>query len=178
MATRQAIPLLCVLYGHCTRPLFYSPWKNHTQYHKGGEQVNPQDVGLIRMDSDMSKQKIITVTRDDCEWQYFTVGGHGGSGKDTSNTGVRVKHPPSGAVGEARESRSQGQNRRAAWRRMAESAAFRAWARTLTTDIKKVTEQVESAMDPKNLKVEVKDKDGRWAETRLSLEDSPPDFGD
>ena len=27
---------------------------NHTQYHKGGEQVNPQDVGLTRRDSDMS----------------------------------------------------------------------------------------------------------------------------
>ncbi len=38
----------------------------------------------------MSKQLLFSVTIKDCKCDAFTVGGRGGSGKDTSNTGVRV----------------------------------------------------------------------------------------
>lgn len=78
------------------------------------------------------KKLLFSVTMADCDLQTFTVGGHGGSGKDTSNTGVRIIHRASGAVGEGREERSQVSNKRRAWRRMAESPAFRAWHRVET----------------------------------------------
>jgi hypothetical protein len=54
----------------------------------------------------MEKSKLFSVMIKDCEVQTFTVGGHGGSGKDTSNNGCRVIHRASGAVGEGREYRS------------------------------------------------------------------------
>ena len=44
------------------------------------------------------KHLLFSVTRKDLIRQTFTVGGHGGGGKDTSNSGVRLIHPLSGAV--------------------------------------------------------------------------------
>jgi protein subunit release factor A len=72
---------------------------------------------------------LFSLTRKDFEMQTFTVGGHGGSGKDTSNSGVRIIHPASGAVGEGREFRSNAMNRKAAFERLAKSKKFRDWHR-------------------------------------------------
>jgi protein subunit release factor A len=38
------------------------------------------------------KKLLFTITIKDCRVDSFTVGGNGGSGKDTSNTGARVTH--------------------------------------------------------------------------------------
>lgn len=75
------------------------------------------------------KKLLFSVTMKDLEMQTFSVGGPGGGGKDTSNSAVRLIHPPSGAVGEGRESRSNTQNRRAAFKHLAESKKFKDWHR-------------------------------------------------
>lgn len=36
------------------------------------------------------KELLFSVTMKDLEMQTFSVGGHGGGGKDTSNSGVRL----------------------------------------------------------------------------------------
>jgi protein subunit release factor A len=113
----------------------------------------------------MKKRLLFSVTIADCKVQTFTVGGHGGAGKDTSNTGVRIIHPPSGAKGEARESRSQLDNKRTAFKRMAESPAFAAWVKLKAAQLageKSVDEKVEEALAAKNLKVERRGEDGKW----------------
>jgi protein subunit release factor A len=63
----------------------------------------------------------------DCRVDTFRVSGAGGQHRDKTSNGVRVTHPPSGAVGESREGRSQLQNKKTAFRRMAESVAYRNW---------------------------------------------------
>lgn len=78
------------------------------------------------------RKPVVTVTRKDLIRQTFTVGGNGGSGKDTSNTGVRFIHPPSGASGEARDSRSQKQNEIEAFRRMCGREGFVRWLKLET----------------------------------------------
>lgn len=72
----------------------------------------------------MSKHKVLSVTAADCELQTFTSGGPGGQHQNRSQTGVRFIHRASGARGEARDERSQLQNKKLAWRRMAESKGF------------------------------------------------------
>jgi protein subunit release factor A len=69
------------------------------------------------------------VTIKDCRVQTFRAGGSGGQNQNVRDTGVRIIHAPSGAVGEARDSRHQKQNKRSAFRRMAESKEFQTWAR-------------------------------------------------
>jgi hypothetical protein len=38
------------------------------------------------------KKLLFSVTMNDCDVQTFTVKGNGGSGKDTSQTGIRIVH--------------------------------------------------------------------------------------
>lgn len=72
----------------------------------------------------MAKEKILSVTLADCRVDYFRAGGKGGQKQNKTNSGVRVVHPPSGAVGEGRDQRSQLANKRAAFSRMAHSDKF------------------------------------------------------
>lgn len=73
------------------------------------------------------RERVLSVTLADCRVDTFHAGGKGGQNQNTRDTGVRIVHPPSGAVGESREERSQLQNKRAAFRRMAATAAFKLW---------------------------------------------------
>ncbi len=100
----------------------------------------------------MPKQLLFSVTMKDLEMQTFSVGGHGGGGKDTSNSGVRLVHPPSGAVGEGREARSNTLNRRSAFTKLAASKEFQRWhkaecARRLGRAFMETPEQILSRVD-------------------------------
>jgi len=75
------------------------------------------------------KHLLFSVTRKDLIRQTFTVGGHGGGGKDTSNSGVRLIHPPSGAVGEGREHRTNTMNERSAFKKLIQTKEFLKWHR-------------------------------------------------
>lgn len=70
---------------------------------------------------------LFSVTLKDCDVDTFRAGGNGGQNQNKRDTGVRVTHRASGAVGTARDERSQLQNKKLAFRRMAESKLFQAW---------------------------------------------------
>jgi protein subunit release factor B len=114
------------------------------------------------------KQHLFSVTMDDCRLETFTAGGNGGQNQNRRNTGVRITHLASGAVGEARDSRSQLQNKKAAWTRMAKSPEFQKWIRRETAKYetgKTIEQEVTEQMLPHNLRVEVV-ADGKWVNER------------
>jgi len=108
----------------------------------------------------------VSVTLADCEVQTFRAGGKDGQNQNKRDTGVRVIHHPSGARGESREERSQLANKKSAFRRMAESEAFRAWVRLQAGEDALMIAAVERELWPDRTKVEVKDENGQWVEQR------------
>lgn len=112
------------------------------------------------------RQLMFSVTLADCEVQTFRSGGPGGQNQNKRDTGVRIIHHPSGARGECREERSQFENKKRAFRKMANSPMFTAWVARQSHEYKKMEARVQTWVaqqmeDETLLKVEVFDK-GRW----------------
>jgi protein subunit release factor A len=101
---------------------------------------------------------LFSVTIKDCDVESFTVGGAGGGGKDTANTGCRITHRASGAQGKATDTRSWQKNRILAFGRMARSKVFQDWhkiecARRLGQAVS-IENTLDDLMLDKNLKIE------------------------
>jgi protein subunit release factor B len=107
------------------------------------------------------KEKVLSVTIHDCEVQTFRSGGKGGQNQNKRDTGVRIIHPPSGAVGESREERSQLQNKKKAWLKMVGSLKFKLWIKQQAGVSAVAIAEVERDMLPYNLNIEKK-VNGKW----------------
>ena len=111
---------------------------------------------------------LFSVTLADCEVSHMRAGGPGGQNQNKRDTATLIIHRPSGARGESREERSQLQNKKNAFHRMASHPAFVFWVHQevrrreghIATEV-----AVDRALrDPKQIRVEVKDSEGRWTE--------------
>jgi len=83
----------------------------------------------LKKDMEYQKQKfnnhLFTLNKKDFEIQTFRSGGSGGQHQNKTNTGVRIIHKKSGAVGESREHKSQLQNKKAAFTRLTKTDKFK-----------------------------------------------------
>jgi hypothetical protein len=112
----------------------------------------------------MPKKKLFSVTIHDCKVETFRSGGPGGQNQNKVESGVHIRHLPSGSVAESREHRTQLENKRAAFLRLTKLPQFNYWIGQMTGKIKtdeEVTRQVGQDMVDSNLKVEVK-SNGKW----------------
>lgn len=109
------------------------------------------------------RELAFSVTLKDCVVDIFKVGGNGGQKVNKTNSGVRITHPPSGAIGKCTETRSQLQNKKIAWRRMCETSEFKLWVKKELGQDEIVNAQVERAMWPVNIKTETI-VDGEWSD--------------
>ena len=109
------------------------------------------------------KQLLFSVTKDDCKWDYFRCPGKGGQKVNKTSSGVRCTHPPSKAVGQSCDERSQHLNKRIAFKRMANTKEFKKWheieVARQTGALDLIHKQVEQEM--KKIQVEVKEN-GKW----------------
>ncbi len=104
------------------------------------------------------KKLLFSVTKKDFEIQTFRSGGPGGQNQNKVSSGVRLIHRASGAIGEARDSRSQLNNKKAAFSRLVNSPKFKAWIKIESARRLGIRDEIEKRVDdmmnPKNLKVE------------------------
>ena len=75
------------------------------------------------------RRPLFSIKKSEYDVQSFRSGGPGGQHQNKSNTGIRIVHRASGARGEARERRSQLQNKRLAFRRLIDSPEFQLWVK-------------------------------------------------
>jgi hypothetical protein len=101
------------------------------------------------------RERVLHLTRDDFKWDYYRASGNGGQNRNKRDTAVRCTHAPSGAVGNAADERTQGKNRKLAFKRCTDDPKFRRWlaiehARTIVGRDRWVDQQ----MRPENLLIE------------------------
>jgi len=110
---------------------------------------------------------LFSVTRADCDWEFLRGSGKGGQNRNKVSTACRCTHRASGAVGYAEDTRSQVDNRRLAFQRMAATKAFQDWQRVEAARrmgvLTSAEEEVARQMAPRNLRIEGKDEHGRWS---------------
>ena len=112
------------------------------------------------------KRKLLfRVTAKDCQWEYYRGSGKGGQKKQKTSSAVRCYHEPSGAKGQAQDTRSQRQNKQLAFRRMFETKRFQQWiklkAAQITGDIIEAKRYAEKEIRSSNIRVEVREN-GKW----------------
>jgi len=112
------------------------------------------------------RKPYLSVTLADCDVQTKRGSGAGGQNRNKRDTAVRIVHRASGAVGESQEERSQLQNKKTAFRRMAESKTFQLWLKRQMGQEDIIKAKVEREMWPVNLKTEVQ-QDGKWVEKKI-----------
>jgi len=115
------------------------------------------------------KELVFSLTRKDFEIQFFKGSGPGGQNRNKVETGVRIIHKESGAVGQAEDSREQLTNRKNALKRLADSPKFKLWLAKKLHEIeigKTVEELVDEMMEEKNIKIECVNENGNWEEEK------------
>jgi hypothetical protein len=110
------------------------------------------------------KELLFSVTEKDLTIQTFHAGGPGGQNQNKTSSGVRIIHKESGAVGEARDTRSQLENKRAALKRMTETKTFKLWVNRVCAEIdtgETIDQRVDKMMKSENIKEEI-NIEGKW----------------
>jgi len=116
----------------------------------------------------MRKRELLySLSKKDFKVQTFKSGGPGGQHQNKTNSGVRIIHTDSGAVGESREQKSQHANKKIAFKRLIEHSKFKIWNVRKCNEIidgKTIDEIVKELMNERNLKFEIISEDGKWEE--------------
>lgn len=125
------------------------------------------------------KELLFSVTAKDCEWSYTKGTGAGGQKRNKTSSAVHCTHRPSGAHGYSEASRSQHDNKREAFVKMAESQEFQKWNRMEAMRRMGVLDEINHKVDQEmlyNTKIEIR-IDGVWTEVKPHmLVDDPEDF--
>ena len=121
------------------------------------------------MDESRNRTLLFSVTAKDCVFIPTKGSGKGGQKRNKTSNAMYCKHPPSGAMGYAEDTRSQDKNKRLAFVRMAKSKKFKLWSDIEAAKkmgvIDRVQTYVEQEMNnPSHVRIEVKDEKGRWVE--------------
>lgn len=126
----------------------------------------------------MEKKLLFSVTAKDCEWSYTRGSGNGGQKKNKTSSAVHCMHRPSGAHGYSEASRSQADNKRDAFVKMAQSDKFQKWNKLEAMKRCGILDEIDRKVAEEMTKVKIEIRvDGKWTEVKEHmLVDDPEDF--
>lgn len=111
-----------------------------------------------------SRERVNIASPKDFDVSYFCGSGAGGQARNKVASGVQIIHRETGAIGRASDSRSQADNKAAAFRRLLATPKMKFWIAAKIYEVRQnetLEETVGKMMAPENLKVEVL-QDGKW----------------
>lgn len=112
------------------------------------------------------KVVLFSVTAADCDWSYTKGTGAGGQKRNKTSSAVHCRHRASGAHGYSEASRSQHDNKRDAFVKMAETARFKEWHRLECMRRTGEMALIDAAVKKSLAFVKTETKvDGKWTET-------------
>lgn len=112
-------------------------------------------------------ERITILSLKDLEVSYFCGSGAGGQARNKVASGVQMRHLESGAMGRASDSRSQHDNKRAAFLRLVDDPRMKFWLSKKLFEIRQgetLEQAVENDTTPDKLRVEVRNEEGQWVE--------------
>jgi len=115
----------------------------------------------------MSKREpLFSLTAKDFVWSYTRGTGSGGQKRNKTSSAVHCSHPQSGSHGYSEATRSQLDNKIAAFMKCVNTPKFKAWLELEMMRRQGVLAQVDAAVERemKKVRVEGKDAEGRWTE--------------
>jgi protein subunit release factor A len=114
----------------------------------------------------MSKKLLFSITKKDFKIDYFSGTGAGGQYRNKHQNCVRLHHLESGVIMTGQSNRERTANIREALNGLIKHPKFKVWhTRKIHEKLQGITleEKVDEMMLPINLKIEGKDKSGKWA---------------
>lgn len=116
----------------------------------------------------MNRKLVLHLTKKDFVVETFRSGGPGGQHQNKTESGVRITHPPSGAVGECRSERSQHQNKQTAFRRLCADPKLMAWVKIQIGESEDIEARAEAYAEqeintPDHLQFQTI-RDGKWVD--------------
>jgi len=116
------------------------------------------------------RKLLFSITAKDCRWDYYKGSGPGGQKRNKTENCCRCTHIASGAVGKSEEGKSKEQNKKKAFKRMAESEKFKTWYQIEVSrrmgHLRNIEIKIEEELNnPKKTVIEVRDN-GKWVEPK------------
>lgn len=104
------------------------------------------------------KQPLLSLTKDNFQWDYFRGSGKGGQKRNKTESAVRCTHVESGVSYYSDETRSQHKNKILAFKKVVNDKKFQTWLKIqsckqygIGLDMEK---KIEDMMQERNLKIE------------------------
>lgn len=108
-----------------------------------------------------NRQLLFSITKKDLRIETMRGSGKGGQNRNKRDTAVRITHPDSGAVGYSEDERSQLQNKKKAFERLAKSDKFQTWIKIKASEVMgviktqaEIEKEIDEWMNEKYLKIE------------------------
>lgn len=122
------------------------------------------------------RQRVRILSKKDLDISYFCGSGAGGQARNKVASGVQIIHRETGAIGRASDSRSQEQNKKAAFERLLKTPKMKFWLAARVFEVKQgesLESMIERDMKDENLKFEIKNAEGKWEEVTASYFGTP-----
>lgn len=113
-----------------------------------------------------TRERVNIANVKDFDVSYFCGSGAGGQARNKVASGVQIIHRETGAIGRASDSRSQADNKAAAFRRLLATPRMKFWLAAKIYEVRQsetLEETVAKDTADENLRYEVQ-VDGKWVE--------------